>query len=949
MKKSRFFDNSKDKSFLAELKASLSTCIGFDWTVSFIKKAGLILLLEDIENALERGAKGRILTSTYQNFTDVGSLEEFIRLQEEYPGRFECHLENDSFHENGVPSGFHTKGYLFHYGDHEQILIGSSNITRFALCYNKEWDIGVCDDHDAPFYLEVQKEFDHLWSKTGLKLNREDVKAYMARLQYAISAWDMDGYVLDRLGRYKPNAMQRNALKEIRKLRAMNVDRALIVAATGSGKTFLSAFDALEAGAKRLLFIVHKDMILQKSMETYMHVFSNNRTYGMFTGDEKQSDADFVFGTNVSIAGHLNLFAPDEFDYIVIDEVHHASASTYQKIIDYFKPGFLLGMTATPDRMDKEDIYAIFENNVPYDLRLRDAIENELIVPFHYYGIKDQYLDYDDKDIAAGASKLVQGLIAEKHIDFLLDNIDAHRPVGMGKLKCVGFCRTVEHARLLADLFNLRGREAISLSGKNTLAERMEAFHQLEDESSPVEYLFAVDILNEGVDIQSMNMALFLRPTESSTIFIQQLGRGLRKFMSKPYLTVLDFIGNNYTRAAQIALAFGGLTKVGGTDPRIVTRLVKDPMKVIDLPSVVIEFDEMSQSEILESLAKTPLNGLRYLKSDYNNYKKYLIENGEISSEEFPRPIHFLNASVPMDMMRFVNGNYSSYYEFIRAADPDHAPIFSDDQLKILATLTFYLPLVRNEEFDILNLLLEHPMFEDEIQSCLSINIGYQSESVHHALMMLSGNCKVNAGNMFVPLIKKYPNGEYAFVIELQDDPFSQAIKDTVEYGLVRYAAEFYGKKGLLKRFGYYSGAKAFLALNNVISGTEMPNLYYESGVQYTNNGLCLFINLNKDASVEERLNYKDKFISRSVLQWESQTGTTIDNSKGQRLIKTKYAHVFVRTSKKGNPPFVYLGEGELTNPRDANNPAKALLFDIKLEEEIPEEYDYDVGYQEII
>ncbi len=675
MSSSYFFDNNVETSFLQEIKRSLQECEGFDWTVSFIKKAGLILLADDIEQALSRGVKGRILTSTYQNFTDIGSLEIFLRWQENYPDNFECHLEDGTFKEPNkaeVP-GFHTKGYIFHYADKEKIIIGSSNITRFALLYNKEWDLAVVDTKEAPIYIQVQKEFDYLWNKTELRLSRQDVVAYSSRLQYAVSSWDMDGYVLDRLGKYKPNAMQRKALDEIRKQRRMNVDRVLIVAATGSGKTFLSAFDAMEAEAKRLLFIVHKDMILESAMETYMHVFSNTRTYGMFAGGKKEIDRDFVFATNVSVAQNLELFDPNEFDYIVIDEVHHAVASTYKKIIDYFKPAFLLGMTATPDRMDEGDVYGLFGNNVPYDLRLRDAIENELVVPFHYFGIKDQYLDYDDKAIAGNASKLVQGLIADKHVDFLLDNVDSHRPIGMGKLKCVGFCRTVEHARLLSDVLNSKGRHSLYLSGKNSLQERTSAFKRLQDEKDPVEFVFAVDILNEGIDVPAMNMVLFLRPTESSTIFLQQLGRGLRKYDAKPYLTVLDFIGNNYTRAAQIALAFGTLTKTGAVDQRTITDLVSKPKDVIDIPGLEIIFDVKSSEEILKSVQEVNFNAKRFLVSDYKNYKKYLVDNGEITDNQFPKCMHYLDAEVPMDLMRFVTSDYKSYYDFISDVDAEDA------------------------------------------------------------------------------------------------------------------------------------------------------------------------------------------------------------------------------------------------------------------------------------
>ena len=378
---SQFLTNYTTTSFLEKLKDGLRKCSAFSFSVSFIKKAGLVLLFKDIEAAVTRGARGRIITSTYQNFTDIESLKSFFALQSRY-SNFECHLDYECFHDTGYATlGYHSKGYLFEYYDHVELIVGSSNITRYALLKNIEWDVVLTEDKDSEAFRQAGEEFDDKWAQTH-RLNQEIINLYANKLNFAIERWDMD-YDLSTAN-IKPNFMQRKALKELNRYRAIGTNRALVVAAAGSGKTYLAAFDALNFDPKRLLYVVHEGSILRKSLETFQDVFGNNVSYGIFSGESKEFDADFVFATNITMAKSLELFRKDEFDYIIIDECHHATAETYKKIIGYFEPEFLLGLTATPERMDNEDVFELFDKNVPYELRLRDAIINDLVVPFKY-------------------------------------------------------------------------------------------------------------------------------------------------------------------------------------------------------------------------------------------------------------------------------------------------------------------------------------------------------------------------------------------------------------------------------------------------------------------------------------------------------------------------------------------------------------------------------------
>lgn len=315
--KNLFLTNYTEQTFLDKLRENLRTCKEFVFSVSFIKKVGLVLLIKDIEAALSRGVKGRLITSTYQNFTDVESLRSFLRLMELYD-TFECHLDFESFHDDGYMTiGYHSKGYFFAFGEYSELIIGSSNITRYALLKNVEWDLVVHDSEENPVFGQMLSEFDDKWSNT-FTLDKDIISQYVNKLNYAIERWDMDYETAS--DNVKPNYMQRRALKELNRYRVMGMRRALIVAAAGSGKTFLTALDARNFNPRRLLYIVHEGSILQKSLETFQTVFGNLVTYGIYNKDHADLDADFIFAGNIKLSQSLELFQENEFDYIALDD-----------------------------------------------------------------------------------------------------------------------------------------------------------------------------------------------------------------------------------------------------------------------------------------------------------------------------------------------------------------------------------------------------------------------------------------------------------------------------------------------------------------------------------------------------------------------------------------------------------------------------------------------------
>ncbi len=912
----QFLTNYTGTTFLDKIKDNLRHCTSFDFSVSFIKKAGLVLLYKDIEAAVERGCKGRIITSTYQNFTDIESLKSFYALMSRC-SNFECHLDYENFHDSGYATlGYHSKGYLFQYDDHREMVIGSSNITRYALLKNIEWDVSVSDNYEAGVFDEAETEFEEKWDATEV-LSSELINKYATKLHFAIERWDMD-YDLS-VAKIKPNYMQKKALKELNRYRAVGVNRALTIASAGSGKTYLAAFDALNFNPKRLLYIVHEGSILRKSLETFQEVFGKNVTYGIYSGTSKESDADFVFATNITMCNTLELFSKSEFDYIIIDECHHATAETYKKIIGYFEPEFLLGLTATPERLDNQDVFEMFDHNVPYELRLRDAIANDLVVPFKYYGIRDQLVDYGLS--GNEERRMIAQMAKEDHCDFIANQIEKYRP--QGKLKCLAFCRNVTHARMMCEALGERYRTAY-LTGRNDIGERVRAYNDLQNDTHELEILFTVDILNEGVDIPGVNMVLFLRPTESTTIFIQQLGRGLRKYMNKEYVTVLDFIGNSYKRSVQIAFALGSLSENFVMEKRLMASLVKDNFMALGLTDygVEIHIDDLSKEEILEYIDKENFNAVKYLKQDYFNFKKY------IGAEFYPRHVDYINNDCAPDLIRFMSiktqgkKNYS-YYNFLRGIGEENLPLFTNTQVDVANYMSGLLPLVRSHEYHIIKCLLDGARSYDEVNVYLAEKIPeYQRKELDHALTYLK--------------VVKRDGNMLSFSVTI-DDQFREYIEDLIEYGLTRYLIDNGNETGF-KLWQNYRMDQVQLKLLKNPSNNQVGTYYYDDYV-------VIFASLKKDLEDADKLNYKDKFLQADLFQWESMTN--LPQTHLDKLSQSRFAHVFIRKVSEENGlvlPFTYVGKGRLTNPRKTENGNGTYLFDIHMENELPEYLQYDFG-----
>ncbi len=542
-----------------QLINSLKKADSVDIIVSFLMESEVKMLLNEFDKALKRGAKIRILTGNYLGITQPSAL---YLLKQKLGDRVQLRFYNER------NRSFHPKSYIFHYENFNEIYIGSSNISRSALTSGIEWNYRFNDKKDRENYEKFFRTFEDLFEHHSIEIDDEELARYSKNWHRPAVAKDFERYEEEEqkpdkaeiVPLFEPRGVQIEALYALEKTRAEGANRALIQAATGVGKTYLSAFDS--RNYKSILFVAHREEILKQAALSFQNVRKSEQ-YGFFYGEEKCTDKPVIFASVATLgrAEYLNetYFLPDAFEYIVIDEFHHAVNEQYQKIVDYFKPKFLPGLTATPERMDGRNIYEICDYNVPYEISLQDAINKGMLVPFHYYGIYDK-TDYSGLHVFRGKydeKELNQTYIGNTYRHDLIFKYYCK----YGSKRALGFCCSRVHAEEMAKEFTKRGIPSAAVYSNANGAFSMERRTAVEKlKSGEIRVIFSVDMFNEGVDIPSVDMVLFLRPTQSPIVFLQQLGRGLRKSRGKEYLNVLDFIGN-YEKAGQVRFWLTGRSK----------------------------------------------------------------------------------------------------------------------------------------------------------------------------------------------------------------------------------------------------------------------------------------------------------------------------------------------------------------------------------------------------
>ena len=536
------------------IKTEINGADEIKFLVSFIRESGAYLIADDLKKAALKGAKIKILTSDYLNITEPAALY----LLKDKLGKL---AEIRMIDLEEIP--FHPKAYFFRDGEKKRLYIGSSNLSYSALNHSIEWNYRLEEEQDPQAFEEFTEDFNDLFENNSVELTDELLREYASgwkKHELIKIVEDEEADLLDdEKEEIKPRGAQHEALYELELAREEGVEKGLVAAATGVGKTYLAAFDSLQFD--KVLFVAHREEILRQARDSYQ-IIEPDRNYTFFNGQEKDPSGDVVFASVQTLRKEKYLnqyFEPDSFDYIVVDEFHHAAADSYLNVLEYFNPEFLLGLTATPYRMDNRDIFALCNDNLIYEIDLKNAINRDLLVPFKYYGIYDSEVNYDDINISQGkyvVKELEEKLSTHKRADLVYKNYQR-----LGGERTLGFCASIAHARYMANYFNRQ--KGIKAAAVHSSSEKGDFFMDREEavkslKNGDLEVIFAVDIFNEGVDIPVLDTVLFLRPTESYVVFLQQLGRGLRKYQGKDYLKVIDFIGN-YKRAHYLPYLLAGV------------------------------------------------------------------------------------------------------------------------------------------------------------------------------------------------------------------------------------------------------------------------------------------------------------------------------------------------------------------------------------------------------
>ena len=577
------------------IQQSLHTATSIDIIVSFLMESGVKLIQKDLEEIKNKNISIRILTGNYLNITQPSAL---YLIKDILGDNLDLRFYKDT------SRSFHAKAYIFEKNNEGEIFIGSSNLSRSAWTSGIEWNYRIDKQNSPEDYKYFKDMFEDLFYNESIIVNDEELEYYSKtwkkpKIYSNVSNKKEDiNYVYEEENNvtslFEPRGAQIEALYELRKTRLDGNDKGLVVAATGIGKTYLAAFDSRDFN--RVLFVAHREEILKQAYESFKNIRSDKKlgnntclndkvadkldlylnnnsnllnnedeyNMGFFMNSIKDKDKDIVFASVQSLGKeeYLNekYFAKDYFDYIVVDEFHHAVSKNYQNIINYFEPKFMLGITATPERLDNKDVFSICDYNTVYEATLKTAIDKGWLVPFRYYGIYDESVNYEDVEYKNGKyneKELEKALSINNRASLILKHYKKYK-----SKRALGFCTSKAHAEFMAKYFNENGVKSCAVYSGNSgeyNEERSIALKKLIDED--IQVIFSVDMFNEGLDIKSIDMVMFLRPTESPTVFLQQLGRGLRKDKNKKYLNVLDFIGN-YKKANLVPYLLTGESKV---------------------------------------------------------------------------------------------------------------------------------------------------------------------------------------------------------------------------------------------------------------------------------------------------------------------------------------------------------------------------------------------------
>ncbi|MFC7619849.1 DUF3427 domain-containing protein [Microlunatus sp. GCM10028923] len=890
--------NENELSMLHALRAELVRSSEFLFSVAFVSPRAIALLKQEL---VEFKGSGSIVTSDYLSFNSPAAFLELLALRKV---GIDVRLHRSD--------KFHPKGYIFKDGRAVTALVGSSNLTENALARNHEWNLRVT----AAPASDLAHQFDHLMRaqlEDSEPLTQEWIDAYSDTYSPPPSRQGRGSnsvITLDLPGQITANAMQESALAALAQVREANEQRAIIISATGTGKTILSALDVRAFNPRRLLFVVHREQILDKTIEEYQLVLGGIPTeYGKLTGGAKQSSCRYVFATvqTLSRPDVLSSFDPEDFEYVIIDEAHRSAAPTYRRVLDHFRPAFLLGMTATPERTDSLNVYELFDYNVPYEIRLGEALEADMLAPFHYYGITD--IAAQDGTILDADTDLTQ-LTSSERVQHLLRTIDTYGQAAVRPRGLI-FCSRKDEARALSaalnelDLHGQRLRTA-AVTGDDSTEQRNSVVRSLE--RGDLNYILTVDVFNEGVDIPTVNQVIMLRQTQSTTVFVQQLGRGLRKAAGKDYLVVIDFIGN-YANNFMIPMALFGDESLNKESLRQKLISAEEIGVLPNLSSV--RFDQVAQERVLRSIASTKLDSLPRLKSALETMRNRV---GRI-----PSLWDFLRFEATDPVLLATRRRH--FPELVQALlkEPTGLTVYEDKLLYALSHEIFTAK--RPHELALLSQLLDGATtVEAAIDRLESEGISTTPSQIESAIDSLTFAKHAEADRAkFVPLAVRRSNGSIQLVDPfrvryLTSDAFASAVDDLIRTGR-QLVSSRYGLRGLFAPGRQYTRKETARILG-------WPRSFAATIYGYkvdAKTGVCpIFVTLQKSEDISATTAYEDALLGASTMRWFSRSKRTLRSAEVRAVVSGEVdLHVFVKKNDSEGSDYYYLGQATPADPEE--------------------------------
>ncbi len=963
--KPQFISNNyrEGKKVLSSIEDELLLCDEFKISVAFITLAGIVPLSQTLKELEYRGIPGEILTTNYLNFSEPAALEKLNSLSNITLRIFDAEAAGD---------GFHTKGYIFRKEEIYRIIIGSSNMTGKALSQNYEWNTRIISTANGEISTQIINEFDALWNSSYTLPYEEFIDEYKQRYQIIKHQREIakrDEMVSIDKYRLKPNSMQVGFIANLRRIIDAGEHRALLISATGTGKTFASAFAMRELGYKKVLFLVHRGQLAAQTKKSYEKVFGKSVSMGLVGAGHSEYDADYIFATvqTLNRDEHLLQYDPNHFDAICLDEAHHVPAATYQKIMHHFTPKIWLGMTATPDKRDDNsegrNVYELFDYQIAYEIRLKQAMEEKLLCPFHYFGITDLSIIGDDKN------RDFSVLTSDERVRHIVEQASYYGFSG-DRVKGVIFCSSIKESETLSEKMNhtinpLTGKyyRTIALNGSASEVERAEAFERLaQDEdvtknskiNDSLDYILSVEILNEGVDIVEVNQVIMLRPTQSPIVFIQQLGRGLRKAQGKKFVVILDFIGN-YNNNFMIPIALSGDRTYNKDNIR---RFLMEGSRIIPGSSTV-HFDEISRNRIYESINKMSTT-LKMLTEKYCLLKERL---GRIPSiVDF-----YLNGEI--DPMLFVD-YAKSYDQFVRKVDKEYTISFTDDEEKVLEYVS--------------NIIMNGKRIHELLMLKMLIERGEISyHSIEERLISLGETCRQDDYNSAYRVIttdfinspsekNRYCDVEFidkrnasemcakrvlSFYEKIRNQHFMNELQSIIDYGMLRYK-DLYSvhDENNLVLYEKYSRKDICRLLN--WDKDDSSTIY---GYRIKHNTCPIFVTYEKSDDIANSTKYPDGFerissnpdvFSNRIFSWMTRSRVSETSPEAQQIIHSKENGLrlllFLKKSDGEGTDFYYMGEAVPVNwtqtiiYNDNNEKLPIMNFKLQLKREVRKDlFDY--------